>query len=167
MTIATDFAVLSAEGISASTPYVLVDLSQYGGASFLYLDRLVVHFEKASDGVYDVWVGIVTENDATDGSASWIHVFHLEAVGNPTDSTDRFVQTLEFDGLSLDVVGGALIGAVTNATQADSTNWQNDTARVSPWGNVNPGVGDLVVWVEEVSGAGTLDMLLSAKYQAI
>jgi hypothetical protein len=175
----TYYASLGAEAVAASTPYVLVDLSDttnfpHNDANFLNLLGLVLHTEKASDGVYDIWVGVVIENDATDGSAKWFHVFHLEHVDNTTDSTDRFAQTIDFtlgganpDGVNCKIASGAATYIVTNQQQAANGNWQNDTNRASPVGSTTkPGVGDVVVWVEEVSGTGTLDFVLSAIYEA-
>ena len=170
---------LGAEAVAASTPYVLVDLSDvtnfpHSLIQELHLLGLILSAEKASDGVYDVWVGVVTENDATDGSVTWVHCFHLEAVGNPTDSTDRFHAQVDFtlggrnsEGVNLAVVSGALTRFASNLTQADNVNWQNDTNRASPVGaTTKPGVGDIVVWVEEVSGTGTLDFCLTGIYEA-
>lgn len=169
---------LGAEAVAGSTPYVLVDLSDtvnfpHNEDNWLNLLGLILSAEKAGDGVYDIWVGVVTENDATDGSADWLHVFHLESVQNPTDSTDRFHETVDFtlgganpDGIICKVTSGALVHFAGNQGQADSANWQNDTNRASPVGTTTPpGVGDLVVWVEEVSGTGTLDFSLTALYE--
>ena len=171
------FVSLGAEAVSASTAYVLVDLSDntnfpHTETNAVHLLSLVLHTEKASDGVYDIWVGVVTENDVTNGSVDWVHVFHLEASGNPTDSTDRFAQQLDFtlggrnpQGVNCLITGGATSHFATAQTQADNVSWQNDTNRTSPVGaTTKPGVGDLVVWVEEVSGSGTLDFVLSAIY---
>lgn len=170
---ATSLASLSVEAIAASTAYVLVDLSDtagfpHGDTNYLVLESLMAHFEKASDGVYDVWVGVITEVDATNGTAAWLHTFHLEAVGNATDSTDRFAQVVPFGGLSLTVNAAADgLEQVVGPTQAGHTNWQTDTTLTNPTGvAVAPAVGDLVVWAEEVSGTGTLDMYLSALYEA-
>lgn len=172
-------AVFGLEAVAATTPYVVVDLSdttnfQHVQTAYLNILGLSFHAEKAADGVYDVWLGTVTENDATDGSASWFHVFHLEASGNPTDSTDRFAQSIDFTmgganplGIQLSTTGGVLDTWVTNQTQDDNNNWQNDTARTSPIGTSNPGVGDLVMLVEEVSGTGTLDFTLLVHYGAM
>jgi len=170
---------LGAEAVAASTPYVLIDLSDttnfpHGDTQELHLLGLVMNSEKASDGIFDVWVGVVTENDGTDGSATWCHVFHLEAVGNATDSTDRFAQTVDFtlagrnpDGLNLAVVSGALTNFAGNQTQANSANWINSTNRASPVGSTTkPAAGDVVVWVEEVTNGGTLDFSLTAIYEA-
>jgi len=174
------FASLGAEAVAASTPYVLVDLSDttnfpHEMTNALHLLGLILHAEKASDGVFDIWVGVVKENDATDGSVEWVHVYHLEASGNATDSTDRFAQSIDFtlgghdqDGINLLIVGGATPHLATNQAQASNVNWQNDTDRASPVGSTTkPGVGDLVVWIEEVSGTGTIDFVLSAIYEAV
>lgn len=174
------FVSLGAEAVAASTPYVLVDLSDITNfphemTNALHLLGLILHAEKASDGVFDIWVGVVIENDETDGSVEFIHVYHLEASGNATDSTDRFAQSIDFtlgghdvDGINLRVAGGATPHLATNQTQANDGNWQNDTNRASPVGSTTKvGVGDLVVWVEEVTDTGTLDFVISAIYEAV
>jgi len=170
---------LGAEAVAASTPYVVVDLSDstnfpHTKTDGVVLLGLILSAEKATDGVFDVWVGAVTENDGTDGSVTWAHVFHLESVHNATDSTDRFAQAVDFTlggvgpGIDLTVVGGALASFVGNQAQADSANWQNDTNRTSPFDATTlVGVGDLVCLVEEVSDGGTLDFSLTAIYQTV
>ena len=169
---------LGAEAISASTPYVLIDLSDstnfpHSEINWINLLGLILNAEKASDGVYDVWVGVVTENDATDGSAQWVHVWHLESAHNPTDSTDRFSEVVSFtlgggnpDGIICKVDSGAMTHFAGNQTQASNTNWQNDVDRASPVGAATkPGIGDVVVWVEEISGTGTVDVSITAIYE--
>jgi len=180
------FAVnVGAEAVAASTPYVVVDLSDttnfpHSDSNWLNLLGLSLNAEKASDGVYDVWVGVIYEVDASNGSAEWLHVFHLEASGNPTDSTDRFAQVIDFtlgggnpDGINCQVNSGGtgLIYFAGNQSQAGNSNWQTDTGLASPVGAAagatgKPGAGDLVCWVEEVSGTGTIDFSLTAIYEA-
>ena len=173
-------ATLGIEALDASTPYVLVDLSDttnfpHNGTAEIILCGLALNAEKASDGQFDIWVGVVIENDGTDGTAKWIHCFHLESVVNPTDSTDRRSFEIDFSrgspvpgGLDLKVTSGALVYVVTNLSQASHANWKNDTNRVSPVGaTTKPGVGDLVVWVEETGGTGTIDFCLTALYRAV
>ena len=66
------------------------------------------------------------------------------------------------------MVDGAMPNFAGNQVQADNGNWQNDTNRVSPVGTTTkPGVGDVVVWVEEVSGTGTDDFSITAIYEAV
>lgn len=174
-------ATLGAEGVAADTAYVLVDLSDttnypHSATAELHLLGLLLNAENLTDGDYDIWIGVVTENDATDGSASWVHCFHAESVWNATDSTGRLAPVpLDFtlgghvpEGINLNVTSGALTKFVTNLTQADNANWQNDTGLASPVGAAGgatgkPGVGDLVVWVEEVTG-GTLDFCITVQY---
>ncbi len=180
----TYFVSVGAEAVSGSTAYVLVDLSDitnfpHKATTALHLMGLILHAEKASDGVYDIWVGVITEVDATNGTAEWIHVYHLEASGNPTDSTDRFAQAIDFslgghnpNGINLRITGGSSLHLATNQSQAGHVNWQTDTGLASPVGGAGgatgkPGAGDLVVWVEEVSGSGTIDFIISAIYEAI
>ena len=171
-------ANLGLEAVAASTAYVLIDLSDatnfpHTPTNYIDLLALFLNAEKAGDGVYDLWVGVVTENDNTDGSVNWLHVFHLQHVVNSTDSTDRFAQSVDFtlgganaDGLRCQIVSGSQKGFVGNQTQADNANWDANTNRVGPAGNAMPAVGDIVVWAEEVSGTGTLDFSLTAIYEA-
>ena len=173
-------AVLGAEGVAASTAYVLVDLSDttnfpHAGTTELHLKWLSLNTEKATDGAYDIFVGVITEVDATNGTADWIHVFHLEHVNNSTDSTDRYSAVIDFtggggmeQGINCNITGGALTYVVTNQQQAGHTNWQTDVDLASPVGTTtNPGPGDLVVWVEEVAGSGTIDFSITAQYAAL
>ena len=167
-------AALGAEAVAATTNYVLIDLSDVTNFPHLFVNRVILHNlrlhgEKAADGAYDIWVGVVTRVDATNGDVSWIHVFHLEASGNPTDSTDRFAQEQAFGPTDLGIVGGAAVSFVTNQSEVTNTAWQTDVGLASPVGAAGgatgkPGVGDVVVRVEEVSGAGTIDFVLSADY---
>ena len=172
-------AVLQKEAVAGTTAYVLVDLSdttnfRHSNTNAIVLKSLALHAEKAADGVYDIWVGVISEVDATNGTAIWLHCFHLEASGNPTDSTDRFAQKIEYGDISLDV-NAATAGSeklkyvVSNITLAGNTAWQNDTALASPIGDSTskPGEGDLVMYVEEVSGSGTIDFLVAVEYDTI
>ena len=175
-------AVLGAEAVAASTAYVLVDLSDttnypHTKTGEIHLLGLDVNIETQSDGIYDMWIGVITEVDATNGTADWVHVFHEESTNNPTDSTDRFNDQLDFtlggsndEGINLNITGGAMTRIVTNLQQAGHVNWQTDTGLASPVGAAagatgKPGVGDLVVWVEEVSGTGTIDFMLKVIYE--
>jgi len=172
-------AVLQIEAVAESTAYVLVDLSDttnysHNQSNAIVLKNIALSTEKAGDGVYDVWVGVITEVDASNGTAKWIHCFHLEHVANSTDSTDRFAQQLFFDDLDLKVnavtAGSEFLENVTsNISLAGSTVFQTDVGLGSPAGAAGsttgkPGAGDLVMYVEEVSGTGTLDFCVSVSY---
>ena len=169
---------LGLEAIAASTPYVLVDLSDttnfpHSETNFLNLLSLILNAETHGDGIFDIWVGVISELDATNGTAEWVHVFHVENRDNATDDTGRLAQQVDFclgganpDGLKCSVVSGAMVYFVGNQSQAGHVNWQNDTNLTSPVGAATkPGVGDLVVWVEEVTNGGTIDFSLTALYE--
>lgn len=174
---------LGAEAISASTPYVLIDLDDVAvfpnpgtmGDDTQHIDllSLSIDAETHSTGVFDVWVGVVYENDGTDGSVKWLHVWHLEEDTNATDSATRFAGQTDYtgggsnpEGLNCRIVDGATVYFVTNQKQTNSSDWKNDTAIASSSGvNVASGVGDLVVWVEEVSGTGNIDFNITALYR--
>jgi len=176
--------LMGAEATAADTDFMLVDLSDttnfpHNDTNEIHLLQLGLTTEKASDGAYDIWVGVVTEADGTNGSVEWIHVWHLEASGNPTDSTDRFVQVVPFSGhgfedgwnLNVDTTAGSekLRYVGTYASTANSDRWQTDTGLASIAGAAagatgKPGAGDLVCYVEEVSGTGTIDWAISVTY---
>ena len=175
----TFVANLGAEGLAASTPYTLIDLSDttnfpHNDTNWVNLLGLFLSAESHTDGIFDIWVGVVTENDATDGSATWVHVFHIENRDNATDNTGRFAGTVDFtlgngnpDGINCQVVSGAPVYFAGNQAQAANANWQNDTNMASPVGaTTKPGVGDIVCWIEEVTNGGTLDFSLTAIYEA-
>ena len=160
---------------------MLVDLSDttnwpHTDAGEVHLLGLKMNGETHTDGIFDLWVGVVTENDATDGSVSWLECFHSENQESATEDESRFDFQRDYtlggyvpEGANLSVTSGALDNLVTNLTQADNSSWQNDTGLASPAGAAagatgKPGVGDLVLWVEEVTNGGTLDLCVVAQY---
>lgn len=177
------YASLGAEAVAASTPYVLIDLSDtstfpnphVGGdkTQNINLLSLSIDAETHATGVFDVWVGVIYEVDATNGSAQWFHVWHMEEDTNATDSAGRFASQKDYtpgnpEGLNCLVndAGDGLVYQASNQEQAGHVNWQTDTTLTSASGTaVAPGAGDIVVWVEEVSGTGNIDFSITALYR--
>ena len=177
-------ACLGAEAVAATTAYVLVDLSDttnfpHAKSGELHLLGLSLCCNIAGDGVYDIWVGVISEVDASNGTAEWFEVFHMESIVNPTDSTGYydFVRDYTFgginpEGMNLQILSGASTYLVTNQSLAGNAAWQTDVGLASPVGAAagatgKPGAGDCVVYVEEVSGSGTIDFSLTAFYSAV
>lgn len=169
---ATQYAHLAVSSVSATTGYLLVDLSattvfKHVGTTEVHLLGLDLNLEKASDGRFRIQVGVVTRVDATNGDISWIKEWTLEADGNPTDGTDRFDKTIDFtlggrclEGVNALVTGGAIQRFVTNSTTTNSTVYQTDTTLTSSSGTAAaPGVGDIVALVTETSGTGNIAYL--------
>ena len=180
-------ASLGAEAVAASTPYVLIDLDDIAifpnphvmGDKTKYIDllSLSIDAETHATGVFDVWVGVIYEVDATNGSAQWFQVWHLEGDTNATDGKTRFAQQIDFTGRGanpeglnclVNDAGDGLVYQASNQEQAGHTNWQTDTTLTSASGTaVAPGAGDLVVWVEEVGGTGNIDFNIAALYRKV
>lgn len=115
-------------------------------------------------GEYRVLLGVIVENDGTDGSVYFFDgdKFELTAAGTVQGAyrpltVDRFQQ-----GKSLNVVSGKIVGLEVDADfqDADNTAYQNDVALANVLGAtaVNPAVGDLVIFVDEVSGTATFSV---------
>ena len=168
---------LGIQAVAATTPYVLIDLSNtsypHTATGQVHLKGLFLNTEKAGDGVYDIWAGVVIENDATNGSVNWFDLFHIEAVGNTVDSTDRMYVARDYtlggsnpQGLNLFVDdSGSTPFFVTNQVATDDSTYENDAEHDSPLDDSSVmAAGDVVILVEEVSGTGTLDFSLLAIY---
>lgn len=168
----TKVVVLRMIDLAATEAFVLIDLSDAAtfphtetGKIRLYSIKLTT--EKLADGQYLLYIGVITEVDADNGSASWLLGIDMETVDNPTDSTDR--RAFYFDwpnGIDLEVSAGVLVNVLTNATLPGDAAWQTDTALDSPAGTTSspPGVGDLVMYVEEAAGAGTISFTCTVEY---
>ena len=174
---ATFVVNLGAEGVTASAAYVLIDLSDstnfpHVNTGAVDLLSLALSAETKTDGQYDIWVGVVTENDAVNGSATWLHCFHCENRDNATDDTGHFYAELDFtaggcapDGLRCEVASDALLYCAGNQNQAGHVNWKIAANLASPVSATNDvAAGDVVVWAEEAGGAGALDFSLTAIY---
>jgi len=154
-------------GITDTTPYVLVDLSdtvnfKHGDVNAIILrDIFIEGYTTATDGVWQVLIGVVVENDGTDGTAEWIigpllsyHTSGQTVFSNHYSFTHDDEGSSEGLNLKVDTDNDTLKWFLTNNKDADSVSWQNDTNRVSPAGTTTkPGVGDLVMLVTEVGGA--------------
>lgn len=178
-------ALIVDNDVDADKWYVLVDLSNtseypHKTASSLVLHGIELQTEKKTDSQFDIYIGCVVENDATDGSAEVIWKWSLEAVGNPTDSTDRCHDELDWTSyyplwrglpLSLNTTADTLDKLTCNSTALDDkTDLQNDAGNLTDgYGNtdVSAGEGDIVVFVDETGGSGTISMSVAAIYSTI
>lgn len=152
---------LNASSITTDTPYVLIDMSNVASYPHTLTPTAIVlrgvYVEAVAAGEQVFHIGVVTENDATDGSATWL--FSAET----TTGTLREFYGLPEQGLNLQVSSGALVNVLSSYSQTNSANWQNDTTRLAPLGSGSaPGVGDLVLFVDWTSGS--VDFNISALY---
>lgn len=167
-------SMLHVESVSASGVYVMVDKSDavnfpHTNTGHIMLKRLELEALLRDTGRYNLYMGVVTEADGTDGSTKWVHVFRLDTVEQDEQTQHRrigidFTAGGDAGGLSLEISGGAPVAFVSNAGHTSSQFWQNDTARTSPVGTSMPDTGDLVAWLEEIDGDGSISFTLTALY---
>jgi len=147
--------------LSADEAFVLVDLSDttnfpHTETGKVRLYRIELDMEMDTAGDFDIYIGVIVEVDATNGTAEWIDVFRFRVDEAPADNTSHYHLVREYYGLDLEVDGSndTLYNVVTNSEQAGSTNWQTDVSLDSPVGDTSsaPGDGDLVMFVDQTAG---------------
>jgi len=168
----TKLAILRKADIADDEYFVLVDLSDstqfpHTETGKIRLYSITLTSEKATDGQFIFYFGVIIEVDGTDGSTKHILVVDLESVLNPTDSTDRFVYQFKWDGgIDLEVSAGAMVNVVSNGGETDDVEWNTGSALDSPVGDTSnaPGAGDLVLFVDETGGSGTVSFTVTVEY---
>ena len=154
---------LEIKAIAADTPYVLIDRSDITNFPHpidgpIIVNYILMNSEHSAAGDFDVHLGVIVENDATDGT---VHDFLCRL--NDQDPHDLIVTFP--GGLNLEIASGKPVWFLTNDINADNVFWQNDTNRVSPAGSTTkPGVGDLVMLVDEGANGGTFDFSILVDY---
>lgn len=170
----TFWAVLEQPDLAATERFILVDLSDVAnfphtetGKIRLYrLDIDIERGENAASGEFIVYIGVVLEVDATDGSTRWILALHEEVDDQSTDDIAKRHYVFKWDeGLDLEISAGALVWGISNVGDTDDVGWQTDVALDSPAGAANfPGAGDLVMLVDETGGTGSLSICVTVQY---
>lgn len=171
----TFWATLEKPDLAADEGFVLVDLSdnvnfphtETGKIRLYRLDVDIERGENAASGEYIVYIGVITEVDATDGSTNWILVMHEETDAESTDDVARSFRSYKWDeGLDLEISGGALVMGVSNVGHSGDATWQTDVTLDSPIGDTSnaPGAGDLVMYVDETGGTGSISICVTVQY---
>jgi hypothetical protein len=170
----TFWATLIQPDLAATERFILVDLSdtanfphtETGKIRLYRLDVDIERGENAVSGEYIVYIGVVLEVDATDGSTKWILAMHEETDEESTDDVSRTFRSYKWDeGLDLEISAGALVWGISSSGDTDNVGWQTDVALDSPAGAANfPGAGDLVMLVEETGGTGSLSICVTVQY---
>ncbi len=166
------FIELAVDAIAADTGYQLIDLSD--GANFPHSaqrqDRIIVKsielegaISTAGSGLFTVYVGVITENDGTDGSMTALRKWEVKDIG---DAHTFHVQEFPLAGLDCKVIGGVLRHFASNIEVADNAVWKNDAGLLNINGTTagNPGVGDLVAYVDETVNGSTLNLRIGVAY---
>jgi len=165
---------LVSSNVSGDTVWLMLDKSDSTNYPFnssvtsFNLFGLDVSAEKNSDGAFMLYLGVVLENDGTDGTAQWVEAIPMEAVGNAVDSTDRFSGYFDYTcmglnrkGIRTEVVSGATTH-ITGASSGNLTALQNDAGNLESaagGSSLSAAVGDVVVYADETSGTGNIKRL--------
>jgi len=164
------FVELAVDDIAVDTGYQIIDLSDTTNFPHAHTDRLIVKsielegaISTAGSGLFTVCVGIVTETDSTDGSMTALRKWEVKDIG---DAHTFHVQEFPLAGVDCKVIGGVLQHFASNVEVADNANWANDAGIQNINGTTagNPGVGDLVAYVDETVTGSTLNLRIGVAY---
>ena len=160
--------------IATTTPYVLIDLSdttnyKHVGTNHIHLGCIHVTAIPSTTGNWSIKVGVISEVDATNGTALWIYGIRFSQILYVAEEHDWTIGGTVPRGLNCKIVSEAFARIVTNDSEAGNTHWQTDVGLASPVGAAagatgKPGAGDLVMLVTENSGSSTLSLDITARY---
>jgi len=153
----------SAAALTADEGFVLVDLSDTSNfphndaqTGKLRLYRVEVDVEKDTSGQAVLYIGVITEVDASDGSTAWIDVIPLLTDRDGTDDEDWRHIVREYYGLDLEVdgVNDKMYNVLSNSGHSGDATWKTGTSLDSPVGDTQsaPGDGDLVAYLDHTGG---------------
>lgn len=152
--------------IAVDKAYLLVDLSDttnwpHSAANEIILKSITTQGTVSGAHRWQLSVGVVIENDATDGTAAWVDGRQLIALSSVfVPSQQAFAE----GGLNLRVASGALTYGVASS-HSELTSWQNDThitATVGTSGTV--AAGDLVILADEITDGSTMRFGVCVNY---
>ena len=152
--------------VSVDTPYLLVDLSDTTNWPHTATNEVIVRNIVAQGVVsgahhWHLAIGVIVENDATDGTAVWITNLHLASLSGVFVPPQRGYKD---GGLNLRASGSALTYAVANG-HSELTSWQSDTAISATVGtSATVAVGDVVILADEITDGSTLGFSVCMDY---
>lgn len=155
-------------GIDATTRRILIDLSDTTNFPHTKTDHLVIKSLswQASTSTADSWVvrgGVIRENDATNGTVSWIFSDHI---GHAVSARPR-TSGLSFPfGMNLKNGGTILTFFRAGDETAGSTVWDNDQVKTTSLGDtVLPAPNDLVLELIELESGSSLFFNILIEYE--
>lgn len=152
-------------GLQADKYVILVDLSDRVNYPHVLTNRIILknlrtvgNLSSAVKWSYEV--GVITAVGDTDIDVEWIH-------GSPIYRSMFFDERWQLPehGLSLSVVGASLDRVATNSVSAIATITTSvyvSTCRVIS--GTLPGVGDLILFMDEISDTATFDFFIDVGY---
>ncbi len=160
------------EGVTATTYYMLIDLSSAAyphdntGTRLVLAGAAVAALKSQSSARWAVQLGVVLEIDAVDSKIGWLPVVSAFLRDTSKFEVDRIVSL--FPNL-LDLAQSTGAYAKIATSLAESGIAQVNTGIVledALGGSVAPALGDLVLRAEKIDGAGTLGFSVGVQYCA-
>lgn len=152
--------------IAGDMPYLLIDLSDSTNWPHSATNEVILKSVTAQGAVsgahhWHLTVGVVVENDATDGTAIWVTNLHLASLSGVFAPPQR---TYANGGLNLRAASSALTYGVANR-HSELTSWQSDTAISATVGTTGTvAVGDVVILADELTDGSTLGFSICVDY---
>lgn len=153
-------------GVLVDTAYLLVDLSDstnwpHSATNEVILKSVAMNGTVSGAHQWNLTVGVIVENDATNGTAVWVTNEHLITVTGVFAPPQR---TFAAGGLNLRASGSALTYGVANG-HSELASWQSDTAISATVGTTGTvAVGDLVILADEITDGSTLTFSVCVDY---
>lgn len=153
-------------GVTVDTAYLLVDLSDstnwpHSATNEVILKAISTQGTVSGAHQWHLTIGVVIENDATDGTAVWVDGERLVSLSGIFIPPQR---TYASGGMNLRVASSALTYAVANG-HSELTSWQNDTAISATVGTTGTvAAGDVVILADEITDGSTLGFSICVDY---
>lgn len=142
------FIHLDAVGLAATTPFILVDLSDttnwpHSDTDHILIDYLILETDPSTTFQGNLALGFLTAVDGTDGDFNQILEINMD------QKADSLVETINFGAFGLHLQLDHWFGPTT----ANDTTWNTGASILGPDGNTFPaGTGDLVCLVTRTAG---------------
>jgi len=153
---------LDAENVSASTGFILVDLSSitvwpHTDTGHIDLLFFIITTDPTSTFSGDVQLGFLTNVDASNGDFNEIMEIHMEKKPEPD------VIPFNYGGFGIALETDHFFGPI----EVDDTTWQTDVGLQGPNGNLSriPGDGDMVMKITRT--AGDISVSITIGYRTI
>jgi hypothetical protein len=152
--------------IAGDTPYLLVDLSDTTNWPHTKTSRVIIKDVQwyGSISGANLWhslLGVVTENDATDGSVVFVHNQVLTSLSGMFISDHVWPE----HGVDLHIVDGIAENVASNIVHDDNVLWANTNAITATMGTTGTvGIGDLILYMDERTDGSTANFTLCIGY---
>lgn len=155
---------VSTDAAGGDTPLLVIDLSDSTNFPHTATNEVILRAVYCQGGLdanaqWNIYYGVILENDATDGSTMWMYQHRRTRLAN-FDEQRSYTDW----GLDMRVTSGALVYATSNMELSDSVVFSSGAVITSSVGTSSPGAGDIVVWLDEITDGAVLEYTICVDY---